>query len=241
MLQQPQQTQMASIRSAIEAQLDGGLLTAGMKLPAERTMSELFATTRITLREALLSLEAEGRIYREERRGWFVSPPRLIYDPRYKSHFHEMVENQQRQVQTSVLAFEPVLATPALCREMALPALSPLYRIQRRRQVDGRAVVFVEHFLLPTRFPGLEKHDLSASLTRLYNEHYQIRYGRSRFHIYPTAARGIVATQLNLAEGCPVLLIVRVNYDEQGELIDCDREYWRHDAVCISVDSQTGT
>ncbi|WP_225321226.1 GntR family transcriptional regulator, partial [Pseudomonas aeruginosa] len=42
--------------------------------PAERKLSELFATTRITLREALIQLESQGLIYREERRGWFVSP-----------------------------------------------------------------------------------------------------------------------------------------------------------------------
>ena len=28
-----------------------------------------------TLRQALQQLEAEGLVYRENRRGWFVSPP----------------------------------------------------------------------------------------------------------------------------------------------------------------------
>ena len=48
---------------------------------AERALSERFATTRITIKEALSSLEADGLIYRAERRGWFVAPPRLTYDP----------------------------------------------------------------------------------------------------------------------------------------------------------------
>ena len=231
-------TQMALIRNTLQQQIREGLLQPGMRLPSERELSERFATTRITLKEALAALEAEGEIYREERRGWFVSTPRLIYDPRYKSHFHALVETQQRKVDTRVLNAGPVVATPALCRQMSLPALSGLLQINRLRQLDGRHVLYVEHFLLPSRFPDLLRHDLGQSLTRLYAEQYGIHYGRAHFDIVSTAARGAVARALCLADGAPVLLITRINYDEQGALIDCDREYWRHDAVVIRIDSQ---
>ena len=52
--------------------IGSGHLAAGQQLPAERALSERFATTRITIKEALSSLEADGLIYRAERRGWFV-------------------------------------------------------------------------------------------------------------------------------------------------------------------------
>ena len=60
---------VTAIGQVLQEQLDHGLLAAGSKLPAERKLSELFGTTRITVREALLQLEAQGQIYREERRG----------------------------------------------------------------------------------------------------------------------------------------------------------------------------
>lgn len=100
----------------------------------------------------------------------------------------------------------------------------------------GCSVLYVEHYLLPSRFPGLLDCDLEQSLTRLYAEQYGIRYGRSCFDIVPGAARGAVARGLNLADGAPVLLITRINYDEQGRL-STDREYWRHDAVAIRIES----
>lgn len=62
---------VTAICRALSEQIGHGLLPAGGKLPAERKLSELFATTRITLREALIQLESQGLIYREERRGWF--------------------------------------------------------------------------------------------------------------------------------------------------------------------------
>ncbi|SIS36488.1 UTRA domain-containing protein [Insolitispirillum peregrinum] len=234
-------THAALIRQAIEQQISSGLLRPGHKLPSERDLSELFATTRITLKEALQALEAEGKIYREDRRGWFVAPPRLLYNPQYKSHFHQMVTAQQRQVETAVLSAQTVLATPALCQELELPALSRLHEIQRLRRIDGRVVLFVRHYLKPEIFPGILAMDLTQSLTLIYETHYGLSYGRSRFDIIPTAARGEVAQALMLGEGSPILLISRVNFDQDGRLIDCDQEYWRHDAIRISIDSSLVT
>jgi DNA-binding GntR family transcriptional regulator len=230
-------SQSARICSAISQQIDSGQLAAGAKLPAERALAELFSTTRITLRDALLALEAEGRVYREERRGWFVAAPRLRYNPQYRAHFQQMVSLQQRQVSTQVLSSTSVMASPALCQTLDLPALARLYQIRRLRSLDGRVVMFVEHHLIPERFPGILTRDLSQSLTMIYQQHYGIEYGRSRFEITPSAARGRVARALTLAEGSPILLVFRINYDQHGQIIDCDHEYWRHDAICITVDS----
>jgi len=38
---------------------------------------------------------------------------------------------------------------------------------------------------------------------------------------------------LKVSAGSPGLHITRVNSDQHGHLIDCDLEYWRHDAICI--------
>ncbi|MDN0083310.1 UTRA domain-containing protein [Crenobacter sp. SG2305] len=231
-------TQITHIRQSLESQIESGLLSPGMKLPSERELSELFSTTRITLKDALLALEAEGRIYREERRGWFVAHPRLVYNPLYRTYFQKMVTRQRRQVETKVVATSQIMASPALCKEMELSALSRLYQICRLRYLDGRAVSYVEHFLKPERFPNILERDLSQSLTLMYEKHYDIHFSRSRFDIYPSAARGEVAQRLSVTAGSPILVIARVNYDQHGALIDCDHEYWRHDAVRISVDSQ---
>ncbi len=52
---------VTAIGQVLQEQLDHGLLAPGSKLPAERKLSELFGTTRITVREALLQLEPRGR------------------------------------------------------------------------------------------------------------------------------------------------------------------------------------
>lgn len=108
------------IRQTLRRYIGSGQLGAGQQLPAERALSERFATTRITIKEALSSLEADGLIYRAERRGWFVAPPRLTYDPAIHTHFHQWIGEQQRVAETRVLAHGGQLASSELCRWMGL-------------------------------------------------------------------------------------------------------------------------
>lgn len=88
--------QYVKIKDSIVEQIEAGMLSPRQKLPAERKLAESFDTTRVTLREALSLLEAEGRIYREDRRGWFISPEPLRYDPTQTLNFPNMAKAQNR-------------------------------------------------------------------------------------------------------------------------------------------------
>ena len=227
---------VTAIGQVLQEQLDHGLLASGSKLPSERKLSELFGTTRITVREALLQLEAQGQIYREERRGWFVSPPRLAYNLMQRSHFHAMVSAQGRVPSTEVISARLQPASAAVCAWLQLPALSSVIQICRARRIDERLVLYVEHYLNPQYFPGILEFDLNQSITELYARHYDLHYGRVRFEIVPTALSVDAAAALRVSVGSPGLRIARVNYDQHERLIDCDLEFWRHDAIHVGVD-----
>ena len=227
---------VTTIGQVLQEQIDHGLLAPASKLPAERKLSELFGTTRITVREALLQLEAQGQIYREERRGWFVSPPRLAYNLMQRSHFHAMVSAQGRVPTTEVISARLQPASAAVCARLQLPAFSSVIQICRARRIDGRLVLYVEHYLNPQYFPQILDFDLTQSITELYARHYDLHYGRVRFEIVPTALPAEAAATLKVSTGSPGLRIERINYDQHERLIDCDLEYWRHDAIHVGVD-----
>lgn len=61
------------IYETILQQIERGLFaTQSKRLPSERELSETFNVSRVTVKHALLQLEAQGIIYRKERRGWFL-------------------------------------------------------------------------------------------------------------------------------------------------------------------------
>jgi DNA-binding GntR family transcriptional regulator len=115
-------------------------------------------------------------------------------------------------------------------------------QIRRARSIDSRAVLYVEHYLNPAYFPGILDFDLRRSLTGLYAAEYGIHYGRVRFDMVPSVLHREAAAPLKVAEGTPALRITRVNGDQHGRLIDCDLEFWRHDAirVCVEAPDRTG-
>lgn len=231
-------TMVTAICQAIANWLDEGELAHNERLPAERILSARFATTRITLREALSQLEAQGKIYREERRGWFVSPPRLNYNPLNRSHFHAIVREQGRRPDTRVLDVSEIGAPAVVSRHLGLMPGERVYCIRRVRRIDGRAVLYVEHYLNPSFFPGILEEDLTQSLTELYLQRYGIHYGKVWFGMLPTIFPPCAASALKTSENSPALFITRINRNQHDHIIDCDLEYWRYDTLHISVEAQ---
>ena len=58
-----------------------------------------------------------------------------------------------------------------------------------------------------------------------------------RFETLPTALPVAAAMALKVSAGSAGLHITRVNSDQHGRLIDCDLEYWRHDAIRIVAEA----
>ncbi|AIW16589.1 phosphonate utilization transcriptional regulator PhnR [Vibrio tubiashii] len=230
--------QYVKIKDSIVEQIESGMLSPRQKLPAERKLAESFDTTRVTLREALSLLEAEGRIYREDRRGWFISPLPLKYDPTQTLNFTNMATAQQRTPKTELIAAKGILANKQAASLLGLQPFSNVYRVDRVRYLEERPVVYVTNYIRPELFPNLLDFDLSKSLTDIYREHYGVVYEKIRYRISTSTLLGETAQALRATSGTPAMVVERVNYNQNDELIDCDIEYWRHDAISIESVAQ---
>ncbi|MCV5688112.1 UTRA domain-containing protein [Escherichia coli] len=56
---------------------------------------------------------------------------------------------------------------------------------------------------------------------------------KTRYRISTSTLLGEMAQALRATAGTPAMVVERINYNQHGELIDCDIEYWRHDAISI--------
>ena len=83
----------------------------------------------------------------------------------------------------------------------------------------------------------------NCSLVSLIDEHpprlqqssepLLVTYQKIRYRISTSTLLGEVAQALRATSGTPAMVVERINYNQHGELIDCDIEYWRHDAISI--------
>lgn len=230
--------QYLKVKQQIQQQINNNNIGVGDKLMSERNLAQQLNTTRITLREALFALELEGKIYRQDRRGWFVTPPALIYNPTKTSNFYTLARNQGRAARTELLDAQIVSAESAIAELLRITVGSPVAAINRVRFLDDRPVVYVTHYVLLDYFPNLLNHDLSLPLTDIYHQHYGILYQQINYQVRSSIFSGAKARAIRAAEGAPALQIQRVNFDQFGRLLDCDIEHWRHDAVIVAAHAE---
>ncbi|HDZ46658.1 hypothetical protein LCGC14_0159530 [marine sediment metagenome] len=205
------------------------------KLPAERSLAERFATTRVTLRQALSQLEGEGLIHRSNRRGWFISPARLDYDPTRDAGFNDYVRAQGRQPRTAVLSMETRPHPPA-ARALGLPDDQPFHHIRRRRYVDDRAVLVESLWVVPDRAPELLEIYTDQSLWGLLRGRWGHHLANRSIRMVSEALAPIDAEELFVAPGTAGLNIRRAILDDQQRPIEFDEEHWLHDSLCICVE-----
>jgi len=224
------------MRDDIAARIAAGDLKPGDKLPSERHLQGELGVARGTIREGLFQLEAEGVIYRRDRSGWYVSPPPVVYDPTRWEGFISYVEAQGRTPATETISAEAIVADPLLAEVFSRPPGSPLYLIWRRRYVDNRAVLLERLVVDAALAPDLLRFNFDQSLTSILKTEYGISVGRNQITMQPCALTGQEAQLLRVKSGLPGLALQRISYDTQGRVLEFDHEYWRHDAVRLSVD-----
>lgn len=222
------------IQKYIQTHIASGELAIGDKLPSERTLQEHFNSTRITVREALNRLEAEGLIYSQKRRGWFVTPNKLKWRPATKVNFYQLAQEQGFTPNTHVLSIEKQ-ENLSLNQHFSGDTL---YKIERVRSLDGRPIMFEQINCDASRFDDLESQPLNGSITTIMTSHYHVDINNEECVISVTVLPDDVAKSLEKNSGAPCLKVIRQRYESIGILIDYNIEYWLHDAIEMIVIGQ---
>ncbi|WP_019960195.1 UTRA domain-containing protein [Woodsholea maritima] len=224
-------------RAALSAVLSSGVVAQQERLPSERDLQGVLGVSRGTVREVLAHLEAEGVIYRLDRRGWFLSPPRIDYDLAKPKGFMTFVADQGRVPRTETLDKMLIQPSPEIADMLGIAAGGMAYSIRRRRYIDERPVLIEQILVNAARFPGLLERDLDTSLSTILAKDYQVPTTRTKAEMYPTALDESVAQMLYMTPGSPGLFVRRVCYDAKGQVVEYDLEHWHPSAFRLILDS----
>jgi len=223
------------LRDTLATQITSGFMAPHSKFPSERKLKENHDINRVTVRQALMQLESEGLIYRLIRRGWYVSPPRLQYDPTHDTGFMDIVSSQDRTPETEVLSKIELAASPSDHEQFGIEIGAPMYQLCRRRSIDGLAVL-IEHININANlFPGLLTHPLEG-LTDTFKKHYGIHISRTTIKMHPAPLNEEQAEKLQVVAGTPGLYLTRTRYDQNDNIVEYDQEFWRHDAIDVVME-----
>jgi GntR family transcriptional regulator len=219
------------------ASVAAGDMAPGERLPGERELAARLGVSRMTLRQALATLEREGVLVRVPGRsgGAFIAEPRVECDLTGLAGFTEQMRRAHLAAEARVLVAATVPATRRVAVALEVAAGAPVHEVARVRSA-GRSPVALERSFFPA-LPGFLEHDLCGSLYTLLAERYGLEPRTAVEHLDPVVARPGEAAELGVRPGVPLMLIERTAYAAGGEPVEYARDLFRPDRVRVSVRS----
>ena len=221
------------LKGILMDRIRGGVYVPGGLIPSERELGESFGLSRMTVRQALNQLVAEGVLHRDKGRGTFVS--RIKLEQRNIMSFSDAVRAKGLVPSARILHFGLSPAESVVRTALDLPDGDRVFVLRRLRLASGVPVGIEEDFLPETLFPGLDSHDLTASLYRLIS----MEYAHSVTHIDNDVEAGRPDKEerewLDMPANVPVLRVNGVNYAETGVKLFYERSTYRSDEYRFSM------
>ena len=229
----------ARIAAWLEQLIASGDLAPGDRLPPEVEIATALGVSRMTLRQALGSVEAKGLIDRRRGRfgGNFVAAPRFEFDHASLPGFTEQMRRFAVEPGAQVLEATTTRPDAEVSRALGLRRTGQVHQILRARTANGEPIVLEEAYLPAAVFRGLLTKDLQGSLYALMRGYgHAPRSADER--IEATRATPEQARVLGVEPASPLLLIVRTSFADNGVAVEFSRDYHRSDRTTIRIQSR---
>lgn len=228
------------LENLVRDKIDTGEWAPGMMLPSERQLCESYGIARMTVRQAISNLVAEGLLTRTQGRGTFVVRPRLRQSLSKLTSFSEDMRDRGLLATTKLLAREELPASHDVAAALAIPAGAPVLHVRRLRSANGHPIALETCTLRGDVSAALRHEDLAhQSLYRLLEERCGARLLRASQELEAGIASEGEARLLDVAPGAPVLRIQRHSLALwQGEEVLCEyvRAVYRGDRYRFYVE-----
>ncbi|RCX13225.1 GntR family transcriptional regulator [Anaerobacterium chartisolvens] len=206
---------------------------AGELIPSERDLGESLGISRMTVRQALSQLVAEGVLYREKGKGTFVSKGKI--QQRNIMSFSETVRKKGLVPSARILSFQKHTELYDIKDILGLRRDDGIYAIKRLRLANERPVAIEEVFMPEIYFPRLDKFDLNTSLYKLIKEEYSYAISFIDNNIEASKPSAEEKELLSIALTSPVLRVTGINYTEEGSRLFYERAVYCGDQYNYNV------
>jgi GntR family transcriptional regulator len=224
------------LKQVLQSGIEQGIYKPGGRLPSEPELVREYGVSRITVRQALDEMEAEGRVVRRHGKGTYVVEPPIEQELVRLTDFVEDMQQAGLNPSSRVLAFEHKPAGPAIAKALNVLNGTEVVRLDRLRLAEVRPVAY-DTTWLPLRF-GVLLTGMDLTQETIYHI-LETRYGIpvffGAFYISAAEATAQQAVYLEVAPGTALLVIQRISYTTQDEPVYIQERYYRPDRVQYRV------
>jgi GntR family transcriptional regulator len=228
------------LENLLREKINSGKFAPGDRLPTESELIEQYQVSRITVRQALGALAAEGLIERRQGRGTFIAERRTR-----KRHFEgtthltgsldELIE-MGLDTPVKTLEMNRVEADTHEAELLQIKVGEPVYRLKRVRLRDGKPYSFLVNYLPAEIGARLTREELnSGALLQTIEQRLGYRLRDARQQVKAELADPFVANLLDVRIGSPLLSIERTVYTDEGKPVEYVHTLYRSDLFSYSV------
>jgi len=200
------------------------------RLPSENQLMQEFSVSRITVRQALRELTAEGLVFSSQGKGTFVSKPKAVQDVHRLEGFGEAMAAKGYDTSARVISIDRLKPSREVQDALALKTTEEVVEVRRVRYLN-REPVSVDTSYFPL-FIGekLYSRDLTGDIFPMLENQLSIPLGSADIRLEARSAEADIAALLSIDVGSPLMWVQRLTYDRNSQPIDFEYLAFRGDA-----------
>lgn len=224
------------IAEDLKRQITEGLIKSGDQLPSERELGQAYMVSRITVRQAISSLEQQGLVYSVQGKGTYVRHAAIRQNLMMKvTSFSKTLQEKGLKASTIVLSIENNFHEYALFRMQQIPDTLNVCSLKILGLGDNTPMVYYHSFLredignamCPLALQ-MSKDGEAFSTFDLYERIGQHIY-RVEQEIFAENAAPQIRSLLKIKRADAVLRLESIIYDSNEQMMECKIGYYRSD------------
>ena len=226
------------VRDKIAGRIDRGRYVPNQQLPSERDLSDSLGISRMTARQVYVTLQQDGLIYRSNRRGWFVSPPRLNYALTRSVSFLTNVRAEGGSPIAAVLETRTLRPASWVAEKLGLGRTGRIHSVRRLLSIGEQPAMIDVIYTSAARFPDFLDNPMDQSLTKLWQDRYGIYVTRAEVTIRAGTLSSEDAVALQVEPEAAGILVLQMMIGHDGKPVAVNLQNWRIDVAEFTIEAQ---